>query len=190
MAWIGAGDLKERLAVRRFVFDEAEGRWLWETEWNSWAKATEDDRSNLFSSVGIGARGVTFIMRRNAKLTLHKAFLWRGKHCFLTAITDHEQPGFSVVKAAVVDTVTCRMDAQTELPGAYFPGILTEKYIKHEQQDPMSVNLMQMVLVTAKDIALSPGTLVQVQGKLWEILAPHELDSFKNEYEIGRRVEL
>ena len=46
------------------------------------------------------------------------------------------------------------------------------------------------MLVTPKPVALEPGRLVRARGALWEILVPHELDEFKNEYEIGRTVDL
>ena len=71
-----------------------------------------------------------------------------------------------------------------------FPGILTEKYLAHRQEWPMSVNDMELVLVVSKIIQLRPGRLVECLGASWEVLVPHELDEFKNEYEIGRRAEL
>ena len=71
-----------------------------------------------------------------------------------------------------------------------FPGVLTEKYVRHEQEWPMSVNELGLVLVTPKVITLCPGCLVEARGAAWEVLAPHELDPYKNEYEIGRRVDL
>ena len=47
-----------------------------------------------------------------------------------------------------------------------------------------------LVLVTAKIITLRPGCLVEARKAVWEVLVPHELDPYKNEYEIGRRVDL
>lgn len=54
----------------------------------------------------------------------------------------------------------------------------------------MSVNDLELVLVVPKAIRLEPGRLVECLGAVWEVLVPHELDEFKNEYEIGRRAEL
>jgi len=71
-----------------------------------------------------------------------------------------------------------------------FPGVLTEKYLAHQQEWPMSVNDLELVLVAPKPIRLQPGRLVACQGAAWEVLVAHELDKYKNEYEIGRRAEL
>ena len=54
----------------------------------------------------------------------------------------------------------------------------------------MSLNQLGLVLVVPKAIVLEPGKLVSVRGALWEVLVPHELDEYKNEYEIGRTVDL
>ena len=54
----------------------------------------------------------------------------------------------------------------------------------------MSANELGLVLVTPKPITLRPGSLVEVRGAAWEVLVAHELDRYKNEYEIGRRVDL
>lgn len=54
----------------------------------------------------------------------------------------------------------------------------------------MSINELGLALVVPKEIVLRPGCLVEARGAAWEILVPHELDEFKNEYEIGRTVDL
>ena len=54
----------------------------------------------------------------------------------------------------------------------------------------MSVNELGLVLVTPKAVKLRPGCLVEVRRSAWEVLVPHELDEFKNEYEIGKRADL
>ena len=92
--------------------------------------------------------------------------------------------------AAVVRVETVRQMAERDTVVQTFPGVLTEKYVRHGQEWPMSVNELGLVLVTPKAVTLPPGGLVEARGALWEILAPHELDEFKNEYEIGRTVDL
>ena len=160
--------------------------YTWEKARQTWAAAEQDTRSNLFSAVGVGARGVTFTVRRNRALTLHNAFLWRGRHCFLTAILDGE-PGFQVVKAALCEIRQCQKDADRDPAGCRFPGILTEKYAGHEQMDPQAEVTGDFVLVTPKAVALSPGSWVTVDGSYFLVRTPHELDEFKNEYEIRRK---
>ena len=186
MASISAGDLRERVAVLTLARTES-GDYAWETGWKVWADAQPDTRSNLFSSIGVGARGVTFTIRRSAGLTLHHAMLWRGQHCFLTAILPHGHPGYQVVKAALAEPAVCRQDADRDPAGYRFPGILTEKYLKWEQPEPYSVNQITYVLVTPPEIRLQPGGLVAVNGRNYEVQLAHTLDPSKVEYEITRK---
>ena len=162
--------------------------YAWEKARRTWAGAEQDTRNNLFSSVGVGARGVTFTIRKSWTLTLHNAFLWRGRFCFLTSIVDGD-PGFQVVKAALCEPVDCQNDTHLTLPGFRFPGILTEKYVGQEQRDPHVELTGDFVLVTPKEIALEPGHWITVNGVYFEVLILHELDPCKNEYEIRRKVD-
>ena len=77
---INAGDLNQRLRVLECRKDVEKNAYRWEEIGRLWAKAEPDDRRNLFSDVGIGARGVTFTIRSRPSLTLHQAFFWRGQH--------------------------------------------------------------------------------------------------------------
>lgn len=181
----GSG-LKERIQVQRLLRCAESNAYAWSVVRNTWAAAEQDTRSNLFSSVGIGARGVTFTLRRSRTLTLHDAFLWRGQFCFLTSIVDGD-PGFQVVKAALCRPVDCVQDADREPQGCRFPGILTEKYVGHEQLDPHAEVTGDFVLVTPKAAVLEPGSWVTVGGRYFLVRVPHELDPYKNEYEIRRK---
>lgn len=160
--------------------------YAWEKARRTWAAAEQDTRSNLFSSVGVGARGVTFTIRKSWTLTLHNAFLWRGRFCFLTSIVDGN-PGFQVVRAALCEPSECQKDADRDPAGCQFPGILTEKYVGHEQLDPHAEVTGDFVLVTPKEVSLKPGSWITVGGAYFLVRAPHELDPFKNEYEIRRK---
>ena len=126
---------------------------------------------------------------RRQPLTLHHALRWGDTHLFLTSITPMGRNHLEV-DAAVVRVETVRQMAERDAVVQTFPGVLTEKYVRHGQEWPMSVNELGLVLVTPKAVTLPPGGLVEARGALWEILAPHELDAFKNEYEIGRTVDL
>lgn len=186
MASISAGDLRERVAVLVLARTES-GDYAWESSWKVWADAQPDTRSNLFSSIGVGARGVTFTIRKSARLTLHHAMLWRGQHCFLTAILPHDHPGYQVVKAALAEPAACRKDADLDPVGCGFPGILTEKYVRHEQPDLHAEVAWDHVLVTPKAVELAPGSWVTVGEAYYRVQAPYLLDPYKNEYEIRRR---
>lgn len=160
--------------------------YAWEKARRTWAAAEADIRSNLFSSVGVGARGVTFTIRKSRALTLHNAFRWRGRFCFLTSIVDGD-PGFRVVRAALCEPSECQKDADKDPAGCRFPGILTEKYVGHEQLDPHAEVTGDFVLVTPKEVFLKPGSWITVGGAYFLVRVPHELDPFKNEYEIRRK---
>ena len=225
--------IKDHIQVLGLDYDKGTDTYAWAVKRRIWAAAEQDTRSNLFSSVGVGARGVTFTIRRSPGLTLHNAFRWRGQFCFLTSLVDGD-PGFQVVKAALCEPAKCQKDADMEPPedppGCFFPGILTEKYVGHEQLDPHAVVTGDFVLVTPKIIKLAPGSWVTVReprrprdphqstakrfsleteeggrrsfrwleksetsepyddnGAHFLVRALHELDPYKNEYEIRRK---
>lgn len=184
---IDAGELRDRLEVLDLERD-AEGNLAWSPKRRTWGKVTQGVLKNLFSSVGIGARDAAIVVRCQP-LTLHNALRWNGTHLFLTSILPFGRNHLELHAAAVtVDTVRLRADESTQ--SVSFPGVLTEKYSGHEQEWPMSVNELRLVLVVPKPVRLHPGTLVEVRGAAWEVLVPHELDEYKNEYEIGRTVDL
>ena len=190
MAAINAGALRERLEVLELTRSERDGveTWSWESVRRTWARAEVSDKTCLFSSVGIGARRVVFTLRRQ-DLTLHQAFRWKGQHCFLTSIVPDGLDHLTVT-AALVDIVDCLAGAGEAAPGPRFPGVLTEKYLKHEQETPMAVNTLTYVLVTPKAAALESGSLTEVDGVPYEVQVAHTLDRWKNEYEIVRVVDL
>ena len=168
--------------------DTASGVWEWVTLRRAWAQVEQTAKTTLCSKVGVGARDAAIVIRRQA-ITLHNALRWRGQHLFLTSITQRDRNHLDVGAALVeADEVRLREDETTQ--AMTFPGVLTEKYARHEQEWPMSVNELGLVLVTPKAITLRPGCLVEARKAAWEVLAPHELDEYKNEYEIGRRLDL
>ena len=184
---IGAGALSHPLRVLELQ-ETTPGVWEWVPIRTAWASVEQTTKSNLFSKVGVGARDATLILRRQ-NITLHHALRWGEQHLFLTSITRRDLNYLEVGAALVtVDTVHLREDETTA--GMTFPGVLTERYAKHQQEWPMSINELGLVLVTPKPITLRPGCLVEVRGAAWEVLVPHELDAYQNEYEIGRRVDL
>lgn len=183
--YVGAGNLNEPVQILDFQETEP-GRWAWVSGRKAWAQVEQTAKTNLFSKVGVGARDAAVVLRRQS-LTLHQALAWKGQHLFLTSITDRGRMHLDV-QAALVDLVECQADPVED--GPRFPGVLTEKYVQHEQMEPMSLNELRCVLVTPKAIHLQRGHAVLVDGVLWEVLVCYALDSYKNEYEIGRVDEL
>lgn len=179
---IDAGALNERIDVLELT--QVGGAYSWEVARRSWAKAELAARRNNFSVHGVGAAGVTFTVRRQG-ITLANAIRWRGRHCLLTAILPMGRLHYTV-EAALAEVSQC----QDKYTGVTFPAILTEKYLRHDQLEPMAVNDLEYVLVTPKAIELTPGKLVEVDGTPHPIRVAHTLEPYKNEYEIGRRVDL
>lgn len=183
---IDAGKLRDVLQVLELK-ENPKGTWMWQKVRKARGAVELSTRSNLFSTVGIGARGTEIILRRQ-DLTLHQAILWGEQHLFLTAILPEGRLHLRV-QAALVEPVECQADMD-EGGGVRFPGILTEKFLKWEQPEPYSVNRMSYVLVTPKPIQLQRGGLVGVSGINYEVQLAHTLDPYKNEYEIVRTEDL
>lgn len=174
----------EALELRR---DES-GNYAWKSIGARYAAVEMDARKNLFSSVGIGTRGATVTLRPCPDLTLHHALRWRDQHLFLTSIIPSPTRDRVEVKTALCTPVECVANAQNKGgEGPTFPGILTEKYVGHDQEDPHAVVTTDYVLVVPKAITLAPGSWVICAGKYYRVLVPHELDEFKNEYEVRRK---
>lgn len=79
---IDAGKLRERLEVMELK-EGPNGVWTWESVRKARGQVELNTvKKNLFSSVGIGARGAELVLRRQP-LTLHQAILWGERHLFL-----------------------------------------------------------------------------------------------------------
>ena len=104
--------------------------------------------------MGIGARDAAVVVRRQS-LTLHNALRWGDIHLFLTAIVPMGRNHLDV-DAAVVEVAQCQADMD-EGGGVKFPGVLTEKYLKFEQETPYATNALTYVLVTPKPHPASAG---------------------------------
>lgn len=183
---VEVGRLSERVDVLSLLktTGEAGTAWTWETVRKTWARAELAAKANIYSVHGLGAAGVSFTLRRQP-LDLDSALRWRGQHCLITAIRPLGRL-YLTVEAALVVLSRCR-DPRT---GEAFPAVMTERYVGHQQLEPMAVNIRQRVLVTPKAIRLAPGPLVEVDGVEWPIVTPYELDPHKNEYALRREVDL
>lgn len=179
--------LTEKVEILSLIQDEETDHLAWHPARCCWAAVNLDLQRNLFSSVGIGARGATITIRSEQQLSLHQALRWRGQFLFLTSVILAPGRDRKEVKAALCNPVECQADMDKAPHGICFPGILTEKYIGHEQLDPYAVVTTDYVLVTPKSVVLSPGSWVCVGEEIFQVLVPHELDEWKNEYEIRRK---
>lgn len=191
------GKLRDRIEV--LTLGETADGYEWQPDRRTWADVTYPSRKNLFSSVGIGVRSATLLMRRQP-LTLHQAVRIGGRHGFLTEITASEDGLYQTVQAALITPVICSVRREVvEVDPVYrrpkrqkdktarFPACLTEKYIRYEEVIPQMQNTVTYVLVTPKAIELATGEVVAVGGEQYCVQTPHLLDEHKNEYEIVRQ---
>lgn len=181
--------LDEKVEILSLIQDETTNDLAWHPVRKCWAAVDLDLQKNIFSSIGIGARGATIAIRAEQKLSLHQALRWRGQFLFLTSIVLVSSRDKKEVKAALCTPIDCQADMDQPSPGIHFPGILTEKYVGHEQLEPMAVVTRDLVLVVPKAVVLAPGSWVRVGPDIYQVLVPHELDEWKNEYEIQRKAD-
>lgn len=179
------------------------GIYSWASIQRRWASVDLNTTRNLFSGVGIGARGASVVLRTSPALTLHHALRWRGQFLFLTAMVVGENRDCLELQTALVEPVQCLATRTEDAVGEAgrptpaetmrlsFPGILTEKYAKYEQEETHGENDISYVLVVPKIIQLKSGDLVAVQEgpakAVYYVTACHVLDPYKNEYEISWR---
>ena len=175
----------------------------WERERSAWASVSTDSRSNVFSSVGTAAMGVTVTMRNDGRFDLSKAMRWAGKFLFPTAIEVGEARDRVAVKAAVCDFVSpCTATGYTTVLGEgnrpqkvektplTFPGIITGKWSGYEKTDTHAAEDDTIVLVTPKEIVLEVGDLVTIEEAVlqavYNVQKRHLLSGInKNEYELA-----
>lgn len=196
--------LVENVEILRLLQDEDTGNFAWASSRCCCASVVPDTKSNLFSSVGIGARGATVILRPRLKLTLHQAMRWHGQFLFLTSIILAQERDRLEVKAALCEPVTLTAKPQSrngrdalnrpttvQQPDFTFPGILTEKYYQNALDEIYQSETLQRVLVTPKAIVLRPGDLVQPSAEAaYTVRQAMNLDPYKNEYVIERRKDI
>ena len=194
---IDAGRLNKAVHVLE-LRETAPGAWEWGPIRRTWTMLTLQTKKNLFSSVGIGARGAELILRRQP-LTLHNALLWGEQHLFLSAILPEGRLHLRV-QAALVEPVTCLATRTEDTVGEAgrpttaetmrmtFPGVLTEKYARYEREETHAENETSYVLVVPKVVQLKASDLVTVQEGpakgVYYVTICHVLDPYKNEYEI------
>lgn len=192
------GELNQPVSILSLALTDAV--YGWSEVRQTWAKAEPQTGKNLFSQVGDGAKSVKFTVRKQA-LTLHNAFRWRGQFCFLTDITEAD-PLHDIITAAMIEPKTCiklegtgqqddlrRPDESEPAPVLTFPGLLVEKYQGFQKQNPQSQVSVTYVLVTPKEIALAGGDLLKIGDLLYSVQIVHDINDYKNEYEIGRTGE-
>ena len=183
------------------ICETAPHTYEWQTKESIWAKPDHQNYRSLLSNNSIMQRSMKLTARRGGAypdITLHHALRFDGLHCFLTDI-DVDSPDWYVLTAAIVEPATCEAERTTTGMGELnrpdvergeplvFPGVLTEKYQRQTQGDPMSYSEARYVLVTPKCISLVVGEIVNIGDQPYEAVIAHTLDPYKNEFEVLRR---
>lgn len=164
----------------------------------AWAQVRETGRKNNFAKIGIGADGVEIVLRER-EITLHDAILWNGCHYFLTNITrEGTAPVCLKIQAARVPCRTAEAYRYRTSRGktgypvntperlGSFPACLTEKYLGSREETSHMENETRLVAVTPKAAAYQVGDLFEISGKRYRVMVVHDLEDWKNEYEIQR----
>lgn len=198
-----ANELRQRVELLALRFDGEHNSWYWEVQKTLWAGVNFEEKRNLFSSIGIGARSANIVIRAQRELTLHQAMRLGTQFLFLTAIVLSDDKRRQDIRAAVCESVTLTARPQSrkgrdgnnrptaiEVPAFTFPGILTERYFRNEEDEFYRAEMQQRALVTPKTVVLRAGDLIQQEGETpYTVREVLELDPFKNEYVIERRWE-
>lgn len=87
---INPGEFKDKITV--LELGHTDDTYAWNAKVGIWAKTEQLQGKNIFSSVGVGTKSIKFTIRKRS-LTLHNAFLWKEKHCFLTDIAEIDRIG-------------------------------------------------------------------------------------------------
>lgn len=190
---MNARAMREQLDVLQLTKDEAANRYDYTVARRTYAQAAVSEKTNVFSRVGIGARDVVFTMRHSPDLQPGRLLLWQHpvgcEYCYVSAVTPKDRH-FDTVHAARVQLAACTAEANHTPRGAEFQAVLTEKYVGHEQLDPLAINVTTYVLVCPPEVKLKRGSIVEVNGAPYVVLLGHYLDVYKTEYEIQRTEDL
>ena len=192
---VAAGDLDQRIII--LSLGQTATGWEWKETNRVWAKAERLERTNLFSSVGIGVTSVKFTMRTR-ELTLFNAIRWNGGFCFITAVNPLNrfvmevsgariEPKICTVKKDIIELSDLKRRAITGETTVTFPACMVEKYMGRVRESPMNTTEITNVLVTPKVIEILPGDVVMVEGKAYTAVVCHTTDEYKNEYEVTRK---
>lgn len=167
-----------------------EGGFDWVQVGSVWVRPIRARVNRVFAKIGFAAEGWDLSMRA-CRIRKTQALRIGAEHYTICDILPPED-GYMVVETALTPVCMCvsMEDEEDQETRFSFPGILTSLYIRHEQEEPMSVNVVDYALVTPKAVELEPGTLVLAGGAYYEVLTVNTLDPCKNECVVRRRREL
>lgn len=192
------GNLNERVQLLKLKGDGDVLRW--ESFKSIWAKVEITGKTNYFSKVGIGVLSVKFTLRRQP-LSLYDAFCFRGRHYFITGITPISKLHMEVETAKIQPSTCILFGNETVMNDLNrpvtqkkkiltFPAYLVEKYRGYATEKSHGESEISFVLVTPKRVSIDMadvGKLIEIDGKPYQVTICHDLDEYKNEYEVTRK---
>lgn len=196
--------LDQKIQVLTLIRGGDTGDFAWSPGRKRWVTIDLTTKNNIFSVIGIGARGAVITIRPDFKLILHQAFQRNSQFLFLTSIILNQDRDRRTIQTALCEpvTLTAKPQARTgrdawNRPTAVqqssftFPGILTELYYRNAADDAYRVETLQRALVTPKAIKFRAGNLVRAGGEApYTIRQVMDLDPWKNEYVIERQEDI
>ena len=152
----------------------------WSAVRNVWARKEQLAKTNVFSKIGFGTDTVKFTIRA-CDVTMHNAIQHGGYHYIITDIENQDH------RYLVLTTAKVRLTEVSRGPDAgSFKAILTEKWKGYAVDAVKSTNEDRIVMVTPKSVTVAVNEILTIRGGYWYVEIQHELDEFKNEYEIVR----
>ena len=173
---MNAGKLDTLVSI--VSYNDESGEWV--AVRDVWAAKEQLTKTNVFSKIGFGTDSVKFTIR-STDLTMHNAIQYGGYHYIITD-TEHNEGRYMVLTTAKV-----RLTDVSRGPNAgSFKAILTEKWNGYATDAAKSTNSDRLVMVVPKSVTVSVNDVLDIEGSYWYAEIQHELDEFKNEYEIVR----
>jgi hypothetical protein len=189
-----AGALNKRISLMSF-----DGG-TWTFLHGLWTQATAKERV-IYSPYAVGVPGMEFIIRK-IDITPAYAFQFAGQHYMLTEPFEEIEGGAGLkISAAAVTLTTCTREAPGYTMGALnrpvasapvifeFPGVLAQKYVRWQQQEPNAVAEDGLILTTPKEIALATGDIIKIAGAPYAVRACYTLAAYRNDYEIVKEAD-
>ena len=172
-----AGKLDSLISIS--AYDPGAGEWA--TVRSVWAQKEKSAKTNVFSRIGFGTDTVKFVIR-NTAITMHNAIQVDGYHHIITNIEEIDN------RYLILTTAKVRLTEVSRGPDAgTFKAILTEKWNGYTIDAAKSTNEDRLVMVVPKAVTVAVNDVLTIAETYWYVEIQHELDEFKNEYEIVRR---
>lgn len=149
------------------------------------AKVKLTGTRGIWSSYANMGEKVEITLRKD-EITQNNLLKWNGTDLWIYGI-DEKTYGFYTISACRADIAVYKREDESKIIGA-----ITEKYERYsEPRDEYGSIEQLMLLVTPKLVKLRSGDLIKSSaGEWYTVQVAHDLDPYKNEYEIWRRADV